>query len=258
MTEEVDDDKADLRDRFFKERRLLLGISVVLLAHQWLGITIDKDADTLGLKFEIDDPSKIWWAVWAIWTWTMVCCLQQLNSLRPSTIFPADRAQEVAEDIADKLVTFLVRRDAMKHLREHIPRRGRSLKVEYAGRHKSVEGQAQQTYLYTCIRVSARWRCNEPNEAAARAADLDKDMEIRKWHSNGGGMGYEDSHCRFDKIYNVRVIPIRERPWVRRVSFVWTCLTTSFGTDYVVPLLIGAAPVIVLLYSQAKAMWLRW
>jgi mRNA interferase HigB len=66
--EEEDD---DLRDRFFRERRLLLSVSLVLLAHQLLGITVGKSTDTLGLHFDIEDPSKIWWAVWALWLWTL-------------------------------------------------------------------------------------------------------------------------------------------------------------------------------------------
>lgn len=36
-------------ERLFRERRLLLGVGVVLLAHQLLGITVGKGAETLEL-----------------------------------------------------------------------------------------------------------------------------------------------------------------------------------------------------------------
>jgi hypothetical protein len=44
----MDEEDDELRDRFFRKRRLLLGVSVT---------------DTLGLHFEIEDPSKLWWAL---------------------------------------------------------------------------------------------------------------------------------------------------------------------------------------------------
>jgi hypothetical protein len=80
-----------LRERYFRERRLLLAVSVVLLARQLLGIDVGQSADTLGLHFEIKEPERLWWAVWALWLWSLVCCFQQLNSLRPYIHFPVDR-----------------------------------------------------------------------------------------------------------------------------------------------------------------------
>ena len=49
-----------LRERFFRERRMLLGVSLVLLAHYCLGITVGKSAETLGLHFEVDNPERLW------------------------------------------------------------------------------------------------------------------------------------------------------------------------------------------------------
>ena len=113
---------SDLSDRFFRERRLLLGVSVVLLAHQLLGITVDKSAETLGLRFEIEDPSKIWWAVWAAWVWTAVCVVQQLNSIKPSSKYPKDRDNEIRDRLSDWVVTRMVRRAALKYFKSNVPR----------------------------------------------------------------------------------------------------------------------------------------
>ena len=236
----------DLRDRFFRERRLLLGVSVVLLAHQLLGITVERSAETLGLRFDIEDPSKIWWAVWAVWLWTAVCVVQQLNSIKLRSEYPKNRDDEIRDRLSDWAVTRMVRRAAMKHLRVNVPRQMKpTFEVTYVGRSEST-GPQQERFVYTGVSIAARWQCNDGNAAAAKAAELDKAMEARGWQSpTSGSVGIEGVECTFSRTVRVRVVPIRDEWLIRSTATTWTVLSTSFATDYVMPLIIGAAPMMI-------------
>lgn len=237
------------QDRFFRERRLLLAVSVVLLAHQVLGITVGNSGETLGLRFDIADPSKIWWAVWAVWLWTVICVVQQLNSIRPRTAYPKDRDDETRDRISDWIAVKRVRRDAMKHLRSTAPRELRpAFEVMFGGRTKSAIPEGPDV-LYTCVCVTARWRCNDPNMAAAKASEFEKAMEAAGWRIPGGTVAHEGRECSFTRTVNVRIMPIRDERLVRWAASIWTRLSTSFVTDYFAPLVIAAAPVAVAAYQ---------
>ena len=230
----------------------------MLLAHQLLGITVDKSAESLGLRFEIEDPSRIWWAVWAVWVWTAVCVVQQLNSIKPSSKYPKDRDDEIRDRLSDWVVTRMVRRAALKHLKSNVPR---SLKpkfaVKFAGRSEST-GTQQERFVHSGVSVEARWHCNDSNAAAAKAAELDKAMEARGWRCPGGSVGKDGGECTFSRTVNVRVVPIRDRWLIRKTATAWTALSTSFGTDYIVPLIIGAAPMLIVLWhviARAASTW---
>jgi hypothetical protein len=235
----------DLRERFFRERRLLLGISVVLLAHQLLGITIDKSAETLGLRFQIDDPAKIWWAVWAVWLWTAICAVQQLNSITIRSEYPKDRTEEIRGRLSDWIAVRRVRKDAMKHLRQSLPR---ALKPKFTTafvEHKKADKPQGQLVLYACVTVIAQWQCDDANGAAEKAATLDEAMKAAGWEIAGGSVGHEGGKCNFSRTVNVRVVPIREERMVRLASVTWTVVSTSFVTDYIAPLIIAVAPVMI-------------
>ncbi len=62
----------DLRDGLRKERRLLIIVSLVFLAHLLFGLTVDRSAETLGFKFEVRDPQDVWIFVGAIWLWALL------------------------------------------------------------------------------------------------------------------------------------------------------------------------------------------
>src|SRR5271155_1351136 len=89
------------KTRLFRERRSLIAVSIVLLAHQLLGITVGNSTDSLGLHFQIADPSRLWWGVWLVWLWTMVCYIQQFYSLKPWTTYPKDRDYETRDRLSD-------------------------------------------------------------------------------------------------------------------------------------------------------------
>lgn len=243
------------KDRFFRERRLLLGTSAVLLAHQLLGITVTNSAETLGLRFEIADPSKIWWAVWAVWLWTAVCVVQQLNSLRPRTTYPKDRDDETRDRLSDWIAVKRVRREAMKHLRPTVPRTLRpTFEVVFVDRVTSTIPGGPDV-LYACVSVTARWRCDDPNMAAAKASEFGKAMETAGFDMPGGSTAYESGECTFTKTANVRIMPIRDERLIRWASVTWTWFSTSFVTDYFAPLLIAAAPLAVAVGQAVIHYW---
>jgi hypothetical protein len=239
----------DLRERFFRERRLLLGVSVVLLAHQLLGITVGKSAETLGLHFEIDDPSMIWWTVWAVWLWTATCAAQQLNSIKPREEYPTDRDEETRDRLSDWVAVNRVRRDAIKCLRTIVPRELRpKFEIAFAERRQS-DAPGGNLLLYTCVCVTARWQCNDAQIAQTKAFEVDTAMRAANWDVSGGSVGYEGGEGTLSRIVNVRIVPIQEERWIRIGSTAWTLLSTSFGTDYVVPFVIGAAPIVVVVWQ---------
>ena len=235
----------NLRERFFRERRLLLGVSVVLLAHQVLGITVDKSAETLGLRFQIDDPGKIWWAVWAVWLWTAICAVQKLNSIKLRSEYPNDRGDEIRGSLSDWIAVRRVRKDALNHLRKSFPR---ALKPKFAVtfvEHEKADKPQGQLVLYACVTVLAQWQCDDTNEATAKAAALDEALKSAGWEVAGGSVGHEGGRCHFSRTVNVPVVPIREERIVQVASIAWTVVSTSFVTDYVAPLIIAMAPVMI-------------
>jgi hypothetical protein len=240
----MDEEDDELRDRFFRERRLLLGVSVILLAHQLLGITVGKGTETLGLHFEIEDPSKLWWALWAVWAWAIVCCLQQLNALKPWTKYPKDRDEEARVWLSDNVVLFSVRRRALKHLQDKI---GKELNpqftIQWIGRDKS-DPPGGTPLLYAGVNVTARWRADGQDLLNARMQAFDVHMSAPGWRIPGGGTSAEGEESEFHRVVQVRVLPIQGKLVIRAAAWLWTLLSTPFLTDYFAPLAIGIAPLI--------------
>jgi hypothetical protein len=222
---------------------------VVLLAHQLLGITVGDSAQTLGLRFEIGDPSKIWWVVWAIWLWTAVCVVQQLNSIRPRAVYPKDRNDETRDRLSDRIAVRRVRRAAMTHLRATVPRKlGPRFEVVFVER-KLADASDEQLHGYACISVTARWHCDAANMPAEKAVAFEAAMKQTGWEISRGSDGFEGGECKFSKTVDVRIVPIRDERLVRWTAFSWTLLSTSFATDYLAPLVIAAAPLAVAAYE---------
>jgi hypothetical protein len=240
----VDEDD-DLPDRFFRERRLLLGISVILLAHQLLGISVGKSADTLGLHFDIEDPSKLWLALWAMWTWAIVCYAQQLNSLKPWSKYPKEREDEMRSWLSDRAVFLSVRQRALRHLRDNIPAElNPRFEVMLDGR-REVNTPGQQRILYAMIRVTAQCSSNGKDQLDAKAKAFDREMEAAGWRVPGGGISWEGELSEFHREVNVRIVPVEGKLGIRVAARIWTMLSTPFLADYFAPLVVGIAPLIV-------------
>jgi hypothetical protein len=149
------------KTRLFRERRSLIAVSIVLLAHQLLGITVGNSTETLGLHFQIADPSRLWWGVWLVWLWTMVCYIQQFYSLKPWETYPKDRDDEARDRLSDLISLTRVRRAALRHLRSDIPNELRAkYQVRGEGRGETTTS-AQQRQLRRYVSVTATWCGNE-------------------------------------------------------------------------------------------------
>jgi len=239
--------------RLFRERRSLIAVSIVLLAHQLLGITVGNSTETLGLHFQIVDPSRLWWGVWVVWLWTMVCYIQQFYSLKPWTTYPKDRDDEARDRLSDLISLIRVRRAALKHLRSDIPSELRAkYQVKGAGRGETTT-PAQQRQLHLYVSVTASWCGSDTALATEKGASLEKAMEATGWQIRGGAVSVEGGECSFNKVVDIRIVPVREERLVRIAARLWTLLCTSFLSDYVAPFIIGATPVIIALVQAIDA-----
>jgi hypothetical protein len=239
------DEDDEPADRFFRERRLLLGVSVILLAHQLLGISVGKSADTLGLHFDIEDPSKLWLALWAMWAWAIVCYAQQLNSLKPWSKYPKERDDEIRSWLSDHAVFLSVRRRALRHLRDSIPAEWNPrFEVMLDGR-REVNTAGQQRILYAAIRVTAKCSSNGGDLLDAKAKAFDTEMEAAGWRVPGGGISREGELSEFHREVNVRIVPVEGKLGIRMAACIWTMLSTPFLTDYFAPLVVGIVPLII-------------
>jgi hypothetical protein len=246
------DDKFD-KERLFRERRLLLAVSFVLLAHQWLGITVGKSTDTLGLHFQFDDPSKLWSGVWLVWLWTIVCYIQQFYSLKPWTTYPMDRDDEARDRLSDLISLLRVRRAALMHLRADMPK-GLRDKRQVAGEGRTettMPGNQRQLRRHVSVTVS--WSGDDLNLATAKAESLEKAMVTAGWEIRGGGVSVEGGKCSFCRVVSVRIVPVREERLTRIGARIWTIVWTSFFSDYIAPFIVGVAPVIIALARTMAA-----
>lgn len=249
-----DDDKAELRERFFKERRMLLGVSLVLLAHQFLGISVGKETAALGFHIEIEDPDRIWWVLWGIWGWTVICYLQQFNSLRLYSEFPRERATEKRDQLANRLVTARVRGVAMGHLRSVIPKKDRRLGVRFERVEPAVSsgGKVRKDMFNAFVIVHAQWAGNDQRFLQEKISSIDGLITKAGWSCSGGSQLIAEGIVSFDRVISLDVHKIRQGRWIRARASLWVALSTSFLTDYIVPLVFGVLPLLVVAWKLIK------
>jgi hypothetical protein len=236
-----------LRDRYFRERRLLLGLSVVLLAHLLLGITVGRSADSLGLHFEIADPDKIWWAVWLLWGWSFICCLQQMNSLRPYIQFPKARRARTLVAVQRRVAHFTISRAVRSSFRRQVVHENRIRWQVAKPTHVSLESAP-----HLQSKVELFWR-NEPEQPGAVGLVDDIAVGEERWivRSSADGIIYGERR----RSGTVAILRPDSR-WLWVAATIWTWASTSFLTDYVAPILIGLSPLAAVAF-QARRCLLR-
>jgi hypothetical protein len=243
-----------LRDRYFRERRLLLGISAVLLAHQFLGISVASSADSLGLHFEIQDPQRLWWAVWALWLWSFISCVQQRNSLKPYLRFPRDRLAKTYETLQlrfARLKIFLaVRASFIRQVKSENRikyfvgiAKLRTLNISHAGGRMTTEKYPQS-------QIELQW-CRAPeNPRAVRLVDDTSAGDGWIVQTSSDGI-VEDGERRYHR--GSISTPWLKSRWLASAAVAWTWISTSYFADYVAPALVGVAPVVVAAYQLNHA-----
>lgn len=230
-------------ERLFRERRLLLGVSLVLVAHQLLGITVGKGAETLGLHFDIDNPDRLWLGVWMIWLWAFVSYTQQLNSIRPFSLFPRERQSAVYQGLCNRLVRWITTVRVRASFRRQV----------IAANRTSVKAEKQWRAAHNeivCIATSFQllWK-HEPDNPAAVSL-LDDAGQVDGWFIvESGDLKHRDGTRGCSGSVWVPIQMVERRRWLWALAVVWTWATTSFATDYLVPVGLGLAPPAIAAWS---------
>jgi hypothetical protein len=193
----------DLRDGLRKERRLLIVTSLVFLAHLWFGLTVDKGAETLGLKFEVTDPNDIWRLVAILWAWALLRYGLFFHDYTDDDMGTEHKRRTIR--FHERLTALRLRLAAMLHGAKGVERRWRvTVGVKFLA---PPTRTVADTLCYPDARVTYMWPPNR-SDAGTRNVTIEPGWE------------------RFALIY----------AWLQ-LTFV-----TRYGTEYFVPFILGLAP----------------
>jgi hypothetical protein len=249
-----------LREHFSRERRFLLVVSVILLAHELLGISVAKSVEALGLHLEIENPERLFWGVWIVWTWAFIRYLQLLYSLEPRSAYPLDRRTRAWNRLVEVILMRRVRKEARTAFDAEVPRSLQiDLRVEGAGReHKTINraGRVEADNLWYVINVTRRWRDPvEPNPPLA-VHMIGSSSRVRKdagtWVSLKSGESVEGGVRQLSEGVRVPLTAISANKTLFFAAVVWNFTATTYATEYYIPVLVGAAPLLVQLPVLAK------
>jgi hypothetical protein len=231
------DEASGLRDRYFRERRMLLVLSVALLAREVLGISVSRGAEAIGLHFEISDPERFWWVIWAIWGWSLACCVQQLYSLRPFISFPSDRRTATWLVLQRRFARIINRWGVRSSFRRQVARENR---VSYSVGVPVRQLLEDQQHFQADVEV--RWR-NIPERSRDVGLVDDKAVGEKGWIVRSNG----DGRTRDGVLSHGGKVAIREPAprflWFAASAWVW--IFSSFASDYVLPVVIGFSPLVI-------------
>jgi hypothetical protein len=232
----MDDEDDDGKDRLFRERRMLLGVSAVLLARQFLGVTVTKSVESLGLHFEFENPERLFWAVWILWGWSLVCYVQQLNSMRIFATYPRDRQIQTHRTWANNWIRRAVTRNVRGAFRRQIAKANR-VKVTFEKQYRA----SNVTNPDVVHDFYVKWKLEPENPNAVNLLD---DAGTRAgWHIKHSGVSKERDGTRGRSGSVLVPQRVAERGRLLKVlAFVWTLASTSFATDYIAPIVIALLP----------------
>jgi hypothetical protein len=89
------------------------------------------------------------------------------------------------------------------------------------------------------------WQTDGQELLQARAAAFNDYMSAAGWLTPEGGTSVEGGESEFHRTVCVRVLPIQQKLAIRAAACLWTLVLTPFLTDYIAPLIVGFAPLIV-------------
>jgi hypothetical protein len=205
----------DLRDSLRKERRLLILSSLVLIAHVGFGLTVERGADTLGLKFQVRNPGDVWIFVSVVWAWALV---------RYSLFF--------GDYIDDDMLTEVKRREYWTH--EWVAtRRARKLQLS-----EGLIGRPPNPSAVVMIDLG-----DTPKEGFAGTLhyDVAHVTVITPNEAGGTDSGGAGLPQRFEPA-EVRLI--------RCYAWAHLAVTTRYGTEYFVPFALGLSPVVAMIWKH--------
>lgn len=247
-----------LRDRFFRERRMLLAVSLVLFAHVVSGIDIAHQGEAFGLIFTVSKPSYIWGSAWVLWGWTLLCYAQHFNSLRLWKEYPTDRDMESRRSLVYRILARRARIAARGFLAQEIGRRFHK-KCTVDDVRQIVSGPNIGRQDDMVVSVAIEWS-ESVHAIEGTAARFDAYMEERGWTVRGGELGKQGAtRAQFRKSISVPTRTLIDAKIVRYCARTWVLLSTSFGTEYVAPLAIGILPLVVAVWAWVSAgVLVRW
>jgi hypothetical protein len=231
----VEEEDDDAKDRLFRERRMLLGLSVVLLSNQFLGVTVTKALNLWGCISSLRSRSD---------------CLSsvdtsgvELRVIRATAKFyantqpvPTRPTVRNLQSLCDRLARYFVMRSVRGSFYRQVaaPQRvGMKLQKQYRNTFNST--------LHIAHGVELAWRVplDDPNAVNL----LDGVGQREGWitmHSGsveyGDGTGGRSGAIRVPSQFVERF----RSPWLLAVA--WTWASTSFVTDYFAPIFIGLLP----------------
>jgi hypothetical protein len=236
--------------RYMKERRLLIGASCILLAHQFMGIEVGKSAESIGFHFDFSDPSRLWTAVWIIWAWAIVCSGQQCLSLKLWKKYPASAHEEAAQYLSNRKATKLVRSMAKAFFKSSFPDVSPgNIKVAFHSRRR-LGSQTSVDPAFASIRVHAKWNPDDSNSPEKRSAEFDNAIREAGWYTPGGSIRTDKDEYSIERWAGVPIDHLQENWTVQVPSTAWTLLSTPYLMDYMFPFVIGIAPLLVAIWKR--------
>ena len=263
-----------LRGQLLREKRLLLLVSAILVAHQWLGIQVTNSVESLGFHFEITNPTRLWSGVWVVWGWALLRYMQLLYSFSPRKDFPQLRYLAVRRALCDRIIARQVRREA-KAVFSDVPHAQRIgvVDVTNLGRYdpaatpgasaarSAKRGLISYTWLRFNIVRSVRYNPSDPQPHLEQITEKPRTRgDVVAWQRTGGGESAHESEGRYDvtDAVEVPVVTTEQRRVVRALAWLWTVIATSYGTEHYVPLSIGLAPLLGLCLGLPVTLPQRW
>jgi hypothetical protein len=205
----------DLRDGLRKERRLLIIVSLVFLAHLLFGLTVDRSAETLGFRFEVRDPEDVWLFVGAVWLWALLRYWLYFHDYND-----ADMAIDLKRREYRAHEWIVIRR--IRRIKEpeeilgHKPNRRSKIEVDLG---EAPKPGFNQRLIYERAHVS-----------------------VATPDAKGGARSSGSTMPQAFGPIEVRLL--------RCFAWMHLFVTTRYGTEYFVPFILGAAPALVIAWRH--------
>ena len=191
-----------------------MAVSIVLLAHYALGIQVESDAETLGLRFQVPSVEKVWAAIWLVWGWALITYLQHLHELNrddfPKATFQVAKFNSLR--MIDRQRLLKVART--KGLEKREPGNPTKLTLS-SGPSSEVGGKLMESY-----RVEVVWNNNDAGRFV-----INKDPPV-----------------------GLRGLVATLWSWLTVLTM------TRYGTDYYAPLIVAAAPFVFWLIALGHSL----
>lgn len=208
-------DEDTVRQGFIRQRRSLIAITLALLAFQSLDATLSQ-VRILGNDIDLSRPLNVATPLWIAWFYFFARYYQHFRDL----------ADPGFGEAVQHHLKRIVRRIGIKLIRDDVRQ---SLSEEWGNPKISVEVK-QFDLLHE---PPGQWRLRV-SEGLATIQTHTGALKIETQVLNGRGLTFPPGVPKFGRIR----------------AFVWVVLHTRFGTEYVLPFVLGALPPFVAFWKM--------